>query len=80
MSPTTAYVLIEAASDKAKNALKAISKIPGVKMAHAVTGPYDIIAFVEAPDVDALGRVVLSKIRTITGVTKTLTCVCIEVK
>lgn len=76
---TNAYVLIEAASDKAKNALKAIAKIPGVKMANAVTGPYDIIAFVEAPDVDALGRVVLSKIRTISGVTKTLTCVAIEV-
>lgn len=77
---TNAYVLIEAASDKAKNALKAIAKIPGVKMANAVTGPYDIIAFVEAPDVDALGRVVLSKIRTISGVTKTLTCVAIDVK
>lgn len=80
MMGTTAFVLIEAASDKAVNALKAIIKIPGVKMAHAVTGPYDIIAFVEASDVDALGRVVLSKIRTITGVTKTLTCVTIEVK
>ncbi len=78
--PTTAFVLIEAASDKAKNALKAITKIPGVKMAHAVTGPYDIIAFVEASDVDALGRVVLSKIRTITGVTKTLTCVAIDIR
>lgn len=79
MPATTAFVLIEAASDKATNALKTISKIPGVKMAHAVTGPYDIIAFVEAPDVDALGRVVLSKIRTIAGITKTLTCVTIEV-
>ena len=78
--PTTAYVLIDAAADKAKNALKAITKIPGVKMAHAVTGPYDIIAFVEASDVDALGRVVLSKIRTITGVTKTLTCVAIDIR
>jgi DNA-binding Lrp family transcriptional regulator len=45
-----------------------------------VTGPYDIIAFVEAADIDALGRVVLSKIRTISGVTKTLTCVAIEVR
>ncbi len=79
MTATTAFVLIEAASDKAKNALKAIIKITGVKIAHAVTGPYDIIAFVEASDVDALGRVVLSKIRTISGVTKTLTCVTIEV-
>ncbi|MBW8005052.1 MAG: Lrp/AsnC family transcriptional regulator [candidate division NC10 bacterium] len=78
--PTHAYVLIEASSDKAKTALKAIIKIPGVKMANAVTGPYDIIAFVEASDVDALGRVVLSKIRTISGVTKTLTCVAIDVR
>ena len=77
--PTIAYVLIEAASDKARSALKAVHKIPGVKMAHAVTGPYDIIAHVEAANIDALGKVVLSKIRTISGITKTLTCVAVEV-
>ncbi|MEK7366780.1 MAG: Lrp/AsnC ligand binding domain-containing protein [candidate division NC10 bacterium] len=76
---TIAYVLIEVASDKARSALKAIQKISGVKMAHAVTGPYDIIAHVEAANIDALGKVVLSKIRTISGITKTLTCVAVEV-
>ena len=75
-----AYVFIECTLGKATLVAEAVGKLPGVKMAHAVTGPYDIIAFVDAPDVDALGRVVLSKIRTIAGVTKTLTCVCIEVK
>jgi DNA-binding Lrp family transcriptional regulator len=49
-------------------------------MAHAVTGPYDIIAHVEAANIDALGKVVLSKIRTINGIVKTLTCVAVEVR
>ncbi|MBI3988387.1 MAG: Lrp/AsnC ligand binding domain-containing protein [candidate division NC10 bacterium] len=75
---TTAYVLIDAAADKTKNVLGKLSKVKGVKSFHAVTGPYDIIVVVEAEDVKALGEVVLSKIRTIDGVAKTMTCVAVE--
>jgi len=53
------------------------SKIPGVKSAHLVTGPYDIIAYVEAKDPGAIGRLVMSKIQAVTGVGKTITCVVV---
>ena len=35
------YVLIQLAPGRTTTAAKAISKIKGVKMAHAVTGPFD---------------------------------------
>jgi DNA-binding Lrp family transcriptional regulator len=74
---TTAYVLIEGASDRTATIVKALQKVKGVKSAHAVTGPYDVIACVEAQDVGAVGAIVLSKIRTLKGVTKTVTCVAV---
>ncbi len=74
---TTAYVLIEGASDQTATIVKALQKVKGVKSAHAVTGPYDVIACVEAKDVGAVGAIVLSKIRTLKGVTKTVTCVAV---
>jgi len=40
--PTTAYVLIEAAPKKASSACAKIAKVPSVKSAHLVTGPFDI--------------------------------------
>jgi len=72
-----AYVLIEAAPKKALQACTKIAKIPGVKSAHLVTGPYDIIAYVEAKDPGAIGRLVMSKIQAVTGVGKTITCVVV---
>jgi len=44
-------------------------------MAHAVTGPTDIIAFVEAETMDSLGRLIISRIQQSPGVTRTTTCV-----
>jgi DNA-binding Lrp family transcriptional regulator len=72
-----AYVLIEAAPKKALQACARITRISGVKSAHLVTGPYDIIARVEAKDPGAIGKLVLSKIQAVPGVGKTITCVVI---
>jgi DNA-binding Lrp family transcriptional regulator len=73
----SAYVLIEAAPKKASSACTRISKISGVASAHLVTGPYDIIAFVEAKDPGAIGKLVMSKIQAVDGVGKTITCVVV---
>jgi DNA-binding Lrp family transcriptional regulator len=54
-----------------------IARIPGVKSAHLITGPYDIIALIEAKDPGAIGRLVMSKIQAVTGVGKTITCVVV---
>jgi DNA-binding Lrp family transcriptional regulator len=48
-------------------------KVAGVKLSQVVTGPYDVVARVEAGDMDALGRLV-DEIQKIKGVTRTLTC------
>lgn len=73
----TAYVLIEAAPKRALQACGKIAKVAGVKSAHLVTGPYDIIALVEGKDPGAIGKLVLSKIQAVPGVGKTITCVVV---
>ena len=71
------YILIQLAPGKTKTAAKAISKIKGVKMAHAVTGPFDVIAFVEVPDLATLSDLILAKIQNIEGVQKTQTAIVV---
>jgi len=44
-------------------------------VAHAVTGPHDIIAIAEAPDVTALGELVVQKIQSVSGVNRSLTSI-----
>ncbi|MFI5338995.1 MAG: Lrp/AsnC ligand binding domain-containing protein [Candidatus Methylomirabilales bacterium] len=72
-----AYVLIEVAPKKALLACAKIAKIPGVQSAHLVTGPYDIIALVQAKDPGAIGKLVMSRIQAVGGVGKTITCVVV---
>ena len=71
------YILMQLSPGRAKDAAKAISKIEGVKMAHAVTGPFDVIAFAEVSDLEALSDLVLSKVQNVKGVEKTQTAVVV---
>ncbi len=70
-----AYVLVRTMPGQAGEVLAHVTDTSGVKMAHAVTGPTDIIAFVEAENMDALGRLIISRIQQAPGVTRTTTCV-----
>ena len=72
-----AYILANVEVGMGEDVLEALSAIEGVKSAHNVTGPYDVIAFVEVPDTDALGELVITKIQLIEGIDYTLTCVVI---
>jgi DNA-binding Lrp family transcriptional regulator len=78
-----AYVLIETAAGKAKDVKKALSRVGGgpSTMVHldGITGPYDFIAVVEGPTLDAVGRLVTDDIGTIDGVTRTTTCVAVAI-
>ncbi|MGH9187692.1 MAG: Lrp/AsnC ligand binding domain-containing protein [Acidimicrobiales bacterium] len=69
-----AYVLIQTTVGEAAEVARAVAAIEGVTAAEAVTGPYDVIGRIEAASVDALGRLVVSRIQLIEGVTRTLTC------
>ena len=77
MARIVSYVLVQLAPGNAKVAADRISRIPGVKMAHAVTGPFDVIAFVDVPDLDVLSDLVLSRIQRVKGVEKTQTAVVV---
>jgi DNA-binding Lrp family transcriptional regulator len=72
-----AYILITVAPGKTSDAAKTISKIKGVKTTHVVTGPYDIITYAEAPNLDNLGNLVVSQIQAVEGVQRSLTCVAV---
>lgn len=70
----SAYVLIQTEVGKAAQVAGEVRKIPGVVSAEDVTGPYDVIVRAEAADVDELGRMIVSRLQMIEGITRTLTC------
>jgi len=78
MMGIVSYILMQLAPGTAKGAAEAISKIEGVKMAHAVTGPFDVIAFAEVSNVSSLSDLVLSQIQKVDGVEKTQTAVVVS--
>jgi DNA-binding Lrp family transcriptional regulator len=69
-----AYVLIQTEVGKAASVASKVAEIPGVTMAEDVTGPYDVIVQAEADSVDDLGKMVVSRVQLIEGITRTLTC------
>jgi DNA-binding Lrp family transcriptional regulator len=70
----TAYVLIQTEVGKAAQVAQQTANIEGVTSAEDVTGPYDVIVRAEAGSVDDLGRMVVSHIQLIEGITRTVTC------
>ena len=72
--PVNAYVLIQTEVGKAAGVAQQVAAIAGVISAEDVTGPYDVIVRAEAPSVDDLGRLVVSQIQQIEGITRTVTC------
>jgi DNA-binding Lrp family transcriptional regulator len=73
-----AYVFIETTPGKSRSVADGMQKLPAVKMAHAVTGSYDVIAFVETKDVVALGEFISTRVHRLPGVLKTTTNVVVE--
>lgn len=70
----SAYILIQTEVGKAAQVASQIAAVSGVVAADDVTGPYDVIAKAEADSVDELGRMVVSRVQMIDGITRTLTC------
>ena len=69
-----AYILIQTEVGKARDVATAISQIDGVVRVDAVTGPYDVIVLSEARNVDELGKMIVSQVQLVSGITRTLTC------
>jgi DNA-binding Lrp family transcriptional regulator len=69
-----AYILIQTEVGKAAAVATAIALLDGVAQAEDVTGPYDVIVRAEANSVDELGKLVVAKVQSVDGITRTLTC------
>jgi DNA-binding Lrp family transcriptional regulator len=79
---TRAYVLIEAAVGKAKPVAEGINALgfsnARIVTVDAVTGPYDVIALLEADDLDHLGTAITDGIQQVDGVQRTTTCLVVR--
>ncbi|HLU28342.1 MAG TPA: Lrp/AsnC ligand binding domain-containing protein [Glycomyces sp.] len=69
-----AYILVQTEVGMAGRVSDAVSRIEGVVRVDTVTGPYDVVVLTEAATVDLLGATVVSRVRRVAGITRTLTC------
>lgn len=69
-----AYILIMAEIGSAGSVADAVRAVPGIVSSCNVTGPHDVIAIAETDTMEELGRVVVTKIQGIDGITQTITC------
>ena len=74
-----AYILIQTEVGQSGEVAREIGQLAGVTMAEDVTGPYDVIARVEAASIDELGHLVVARIQDVKGITRTLTCTVVHV-
>ncbi|GGL86898.1 MULTISPECIES: Lrp/AsnC ligand binding domain-containing protein [Micromonospora] len=69
-----AYILIQTEVGRARDVAGLIADLPGVVRVDAVTGPYDVVVLTEANTVDELGKLIVSNVQLVPGITRTLTC------
>ncbi|GGF39201.1 AsnC family transcriptional regulator [Marmoricola endophyticus] len=74
-----AYILVQTDVGKAAEVAAEITNLKGVILAEDVTGPYDVIVRAEAGNVDELGKMVVAKVQTMPGITRTLTCPVVHI-
>ncbi len=73
-----AFILIETLVGKTKEVVSTLQSLKGVKSVDTVTGPYDIIAIVEAVSLNDIGEIVTGKIHPVIGISRTVTCLAIK--
>ena len=69
-----AYILIQTKVGLGSDITREVLKVDGVSSSEAVTGPYDVIVYAEARNLDALSKQIVGKIQQIEGISRTLTC------
>ncbi len=72
-----AFVLIETAVGKTKEVVTTLKKMKGLTSVDTVTGPYDVIAVIEAENLNEIGDIITGKIHAIEGISRTVTCLAV---
>ncbi len=79
--PTTAFIFVSftyrpPGTDKdldQREVAKKVGRFPEVQEVHIITGDWDFLVKVKEKDVNAVGKFVVDKLRTVPGISKTLT-------
>ena len=74
---TKAFILIETAVGRTREVADALKGVEGMQSVDVVTGPYDVIAVIDASDMNTMGAMVTEMIHSIGGVVRTVTCVAV---
>ncbi len=74
---TRAYILIETAVGKTNEVASRLRPLPNMKSVDTVTGPFDIIAVVEAKDLPSIGSLISDGMHKVPGIVKTVTCLAV---
>jgi len=73
-----AYILIHVRPGLVPEVVLNLRRLAGIQEANMTFGPYDVVAILDASDVNHLGKMVASNIQPIPGVMDTLTCLVVE--
>jgi hypothetical protein len=75
-----AYVLIDAEKGQSSSVVIELSQKPGVLSADVIWGPHDVVAIVEADDIDKLVHLIQSDISLLDGIGHMDTCLIVTGK
>ena len=75
---TRAYILIETSVGNTAHVADELQKIEQMIAVDMVTGPWDIIAVVEADNLVDIGGIVSTKMHKVGGIVKTITCLAVS--
>ena len=70
-----AYILVNADPGSTQDVSKKLEAINGA-VVHEVLGPYDFVVDLEADSQEDITAILRNNIRSIKGVTDTVTCIC----
>ena len=72
-----AYLLIDAEKGQSSSIVIALSQKSGVLAADVIWGPHDVVAVVEADDIEKLMHIIQSDISLIDGIAHVDTCLVV---
>lgn len=73
-----AFILMETAVGKNKEVVASLKQLKGIQSVDSVTGPYDVIAIVEAESLNDIGDLVTRKVHPVAGISRTVTCLALK--
>ena len=72
---TRAYILIETQVGRSRGVADSLRSFEKVQKVDIITGPFDVIALIEAPDMAAVADLVTGQVQGLKGILRTITCV-----